>query len=255
MKGGNMEFEQTVFMDIIKEVTYNPWDYEDRFHEEDYLALEYQRTTNDKRRGEIAQYFVNRFLNLVKGQLGGFVAKQGNIDRAYKEYLKEEGLAYWNFIVCQKLNEFGSKKGKKHDFVNILALLAPWAREGVTSYLNDSVVWKDSRYSTVDDDTADSLNGYVLDSDTFKAYEAHLMTRAFAPKEERELQDIIDNIDIDSACREIGGLYDPRNEFQWDAMSNGLKIYNEQKKKEEKMTEEERMSQKCGFIDRGRNGL
>ena len=246
-----MEHEQTIFMDVIKEEIYNPWHYEEVFHDEDYLALEYQRSTSDKRRGEIAEFFVNRFLNLVKKEVGAFVAKQGDVNMEYKNYLRGEAFAYWNFIVCQKLQEFASKKGNTHDFVNILAVLGPWAREGVTTYMQEQVVWKANRYSNIEDD---SVVGAGIDSDSFKAYETNLVSRCFddcgVPIE--GFEDIVRQVDAKSSIVEIEYLYDPRDANAWETMSNGLKIYKEQKKKEEKMTEEEKMRQVTGMIDRGR---
>jgi hypothetical protein len=198
-------------------------------------------------------------MNLVKGQVGSFVAKQGNVNMEYKNYLRDEAFAYWNFIVCKKLQEFALCKGKKHDFVNILAVLEPWAREGVTTYMNEQVVWKQNRYTTIEDE---SVVGAGIDSAGFKSYEANLVSRCFdhcgvdfANVPELGMIDGIgEHVTIEEAkyaLSEIGYLYDPRDHSQWEQMGNGLKIYNEQKKKEESMTGEEKLRQVTGMIDKG----
>jgi hypothetical protein len=218
---------------------FNPWDYEDKFNDFDYLALEY-REANDRRRGEIALVFVSRFENLVRKQVNAYVARQKS---ATKKYYKEEAMAIWRLKVCEYLDRWDGSQSNKYEFLNFLAYLLPVAKLLVTSELHHKIVMRDARYKSTDTETnqdktlEDFWNGCTFDNNSFVAYETALMLGAFlvdpkeADQDDRKLRVIrrlrnqgfrgvtietmADDVVTEWSVREIDGYYVSRNENLW----------------------------------------
>ena len=239
----------TVQMDLFGHIendqvieNFNAWDYEDLFNDYDYLALEYKEA-NDRRRGEIALKCVNVFENLVKKQVGAYVARQKS---ATKKYYTEEGMAIWRLIVCQRLDKWDGSQSTKYEFVNFLAYLLPCAKQLVTSELHHKIVMRDARYKSTGTETSqdktleDYWNGCAIDNNSFVAYETALMLGAFlveqkdADQDDRELrvirrlrnqgfrgvtiETLVDDVVTEWSVREIDGYYVSRNENLWTNM-------------------------------------
>lgn len=215
---------QEAFLGISKKKLYDPYKYEGQFDFTDCIALEY-KTADDKRRGEIALFFVKRFENLVKKKIGKFNATQ---KQSMRSYYKEEGLAIWSMHVCKRLDEWDGSQSKKYDFLHFLAYLKPVADKQVTSDLQEKYAWKDGKYTTTDElsGNADSYNGTFDNMRAFQAYEAHLIGHAFpfngSPVEQGDFASVMNNNDAHHLAKDIDGIYDPRNHNQWDMYDNGI---------------------------------
>jgi hypothetical protein len=191
-------------------------------HETDLLALEYNNPeTSDRRRGEIYQYFMGRFGNLVKSKVRKFLS-----GRQQKSDYEEEAWSIWTYLVGLKLNQW-TAKGTKHDFLHFLAYLAPYAEKGVVGELNEKIAYKDGRYSTDESDSSMDLLNSIIDNDLqFRAYEASLISKAFDSNNlinEGDLLSIVSSVEQEISNDEIDGLYIANNYLQWDIMADSYK--------------------------------
>jgi len=210
--------------DIYDQVYEHSIAYGDQANDFDWLAVEYKNPkTSDRRRGEIYLIMIDRFHNLVKGKLSKFCSRTHS---NYSDYYSE-GLAIWRRMVGEKLSQWDGH-GAKHDYLNFLAYLKPYAEKGVVSELNEKHAYKDGRYSTTDtvEGSVDILNTISQDSVSFRAYEASLMASAFKSLvliKESDLNSFLDAVDYDDAVAEIDGDFSGRNTAQWEDMEDSHK--------------------------------
>jgi len=136
-------------------------------------------------------------------------------------------MSIWTRMVGEKLNSWDGR-GHKHQYLNFLAYLHPFASRGVASELNEKFAYKDGRYSSTDvtNGSADALNGISDNNVSWRAYEASLMSRAFDSNDmilEGDLFSIVSAVDNDCSVDEIDGYYDGRNQYQWEGMADSFK--------------------------------